>query len=175
MIFDLINKNYLIGAINIFVVTILAAMIGLLLVLQIKAFELQVSSTFSWQFFFHDLFATRLGLIMLIALMVHATSALVNMSGMYSHKTESNLVIYSMCSILWLIIYIATDYAFDTYALVPMLILLVTLILLLGYQLQRLRAKIILGLVTGLVIFLPILGRFTDTYFTQKYVVPLAE
>lgn len=160
-LFD-INKNYLIGSVNIFTTTLLAGLLGILIILQIKAYELNVSYTFSWRFFLYDPFASRFILIVLLALVAQVVSAAILMSGMFSHPVENNAVIFSMTSILWIVLYLATDFAFERWAMVPVLVLLFTLVVLLGQQLTRWRMRFLLFFISFLAIILPLVGRLTD-------------
>lgn len=169
----LINKNYLLGAFNLILLTVAAIALGVLLILQVKAYELQVSPSFSWQFFFHDPFATRLSLILVLTILINVSSAFVQMSNLYNRIVQTNLIVFSLTSIVWILLYIATDYTFQSPIMLPMVFLLLSLVILLGHQLTRLRMKIFLGLTTALVILAAIWGQMTDSYFHQIYVQPL--
>ena len=79
MSFIQINNNYLVGAVNLLIVTLLAGVIGILLILQVKAYELNVSYAFSYDFFFYDPFASRLILICLLALVINSISATIEL------------------------------------------------------------------------------------------------
>jgi len=162
MSFIQINNNYLVGAVNLLIVTLLAGVIGILLILQVKAYELNVSYAFSYDFFFYDPFASRLILICLLALVINSISATINMSGLFSHPIESNSVIFSMCSILWIVIYLAVDYIFEVPGIAPLALLILVLIALLSQQLGRLRTKLVLYSISLIVVVLPIITRLTE-------------
>lgn len=169
------HKNYLIAGVNLLVMTSLAAFVGLLLILQIKAFELQVSSNFGWQFFFHDLFATKLIFLMVVTILIQAASAFVIFSSLYSYQIEINLVVFSLSSIIWLVLYVAVDFAMSTPQIFPMVILLMSLLILLGHQLRRLRTKVLLALITIMVVNLSLLGNLFDAKLSQKVLEPLLD
>lgn len=168
MSMSLFEKNFIIGAFNLVFATLLAALLGVMLILQIKAYELNVSYSFSWRFFLFDPFASRLIGVILLAMVANIFSAVIVMSSLYSQVIESNSIIFSLTSLLWIVIYLATDYAFQTPAIFPLVILVITLIILLAHQLNRWRMKFIIYLITGVMVVLPLLGRLTDDQAKQN-------
>lgn len=161
-------KNYLLAVINILAATLMAAGFGVLLIFQIKVYELNVSYSFSWRFFLYDPFVSRLIFLMLIGMVANLIAAVVLVSGLYASVTESNWAITAICSILWIMVYLISDYMFEQWAIFPVVLLLLTLIILMTMQTSTNRIKIGLLFTTALVLIVPIIGRLSDENATEN-------
>lgn len=157
-----IDRSYFVGAINLSAATFLAAGMGLLMVLQIKAYELNVSYSFSWRFILYDPFATRLIGLVGFAFIANVLSAVIFMSKLFSHPIENNGMVFSMTSILWIALYLGVDYAFEAPAIFPLILLIATLIVLISQQIVRIRMKVLLIFLSSIVFIVPLIGRLTD-------------
>lgn len=132
-------KSYLIGFVNILAGIILASAIGILLIFQIKSYELNVSFHFGMDFFTYDPFATRLIILLIIAMVANFFSSVVMFSGLFGDRGFTLSFVYSLLTILWVVLYLGISFAMEMSLVGIVPIMMVVVILLLLRQLRKLK------------------------------------
>lgn len=150
-------KSYLIGIINILAGISLAAVLGVLLIFQITHYQYTVSFKPSLSFFLFDLFGTKLFILITIAMLTNFFSAVVMFSGLFSNKGFTLSFIFSLLTLLWIVLFLGISFAF-TIPIVSVVPLVVgTVIMILIHQLKKAKyiiPAVLLTLLIALVSFI---------------------
>lgn len=129
-----LGRNYLIGIVNLVVFIFLATILAVLLIFHIKNYQDYISYSLSWQFLTFDPFAVKLIVLVTVAMVLNAFSTLVQFSEFFSRFAEQNFMVVSMCSILWIVLFLSSSFSREYWGLVLMPVLISVVIFVLSRQ-----------------------------------------
>ena len=105
------SRQYLVGLFNILIGLVLSILLSLLIYFHVVEYLWLYEDKLSLDFLWFDGFATRLIALVLLAMLSNFICSAVMFSSFFSFKTKTNSMAFSVSSILWVVLYIASDFA----------------------------------------------------------------
>lgn len=156
-------SNYFFAAINVVLVGLLSIILSILLIIEVRAYQIVYLENQSlWQFLSFDLFMTRILVLLILAIGVNSLSIFVLGSGLFSKPVEYNFKVFSLASLVWILLGITTDLILSSWLILPLFLLLITCVGLLVWQLPRLRIRLLLLGLSGLIVILSGISRLLE-------------